>query len=359
MSSTFDNLLSPVSQDAPCGDEHIYSRQLREVFSELRKPEQPDGEDDTSYRRAADWTSVVELAESALSEQTKDIRIVCHLIEAWTKIRGFAGLRDGLELLTTFVTTCWDRCNPAIEDGDLEVRVAPLENMLDDVDRGSCFPMTIRQIPLLGQDSNACDFLAYEELRQSKEDEAAEQLERIINTTDPDVFAALVQTVDKTLEQLAALKDALVEKLGDQAPGLTFLRDAIVDCQRVLKVNRSQVQPSETETEPVADDGIASETSESIDDTSGANSVGLDETAPARGGGGLSSREAAYRQLAEVAEYLKQIEPHSPIPYLLGRAVELGKLPFPQLVKQLVREEGMLDELRREFGITEMMEDTT
>ncbi len=67
----------------------------------------------------------------------------------------------------------------------------------------------------------------------------------------------------------------------------------------------------------------------------------------------LDSRGAAYRQLTQAAEYLQQTEPHSPIPYLVHRAVKLGQLPFPKLVQQLVREEGILNEPCREFGITE------
>jgi type VI secretion system protein ImpA len=48
---------------------------------------------------------------------------------------------------------------------------------------------------------------------------------------------------------------------------------------------------------------------------------------------------------------LQQIEPHSPIPYLVKRAVRLGSLPFPLLIQQMVRDANMLGELNREFGI--------
>ncbi len=50
---------------------------------------------------------------------------------------------------------------------------------------------------------------------------------------------------------------------------------------------------------------------------------------------------------------LRELEPHSPIPYLIQRAVELGSLPFPQLINALIRDDSILTELRREFGIKE------
>src|SRR5690606_15089130 len=67
----------------------------------------------------------------------------------------------------------------------------------------------------------------------------------------------------------------------------------------------------------------------------------------------IVAREAVYGQLTRAAEMLAQLEPHSPIPYLVRRAVELGKLPFPQRVQQLIREERILTDLQREFGLNE------
>jgi hypothetical protein len=53
---------------------------------------------------------------------------------------------------------------------------------------------------------------------------------------------------------------------------------------------------------------------------------------------------------------LQQIEPHSPIPYLVKRAVELGALPFPRLIQQLIRDGNVLTELKREMGIKDDIE---
>jgi type VI secretion system protein ImpA len=70
-------------------------------------------------------------------------------------------------------------------------------------------------------------------------------------------------------------------------------------------------------------------------------------------GGPMATREEAYRQLAKVADVLEHLEPHSPIPDLLRRAIQLGRMPFRELVRELVREPTMLTEIRREFGIKE------
>ncbi|RBH56698.1 hypothetical protein C3F00_015440 [Pseudomonas sp. MWU13-2860] len=35
-----------------------------------------------------------------------------------------------------------------------------------------------------------------------------------------------------------------------------------------------------------------------------------------------ASPQAAYRQLKVISDYLKRVEPHSPVPYLINRAVD-------------------------------------
>ena len=57
--------------------------------------------------------------------------------------------------------------------------------------------------------------------------------------------------------------------------------------------------------------------------------------------------------MSEAAAKLQQIEPHSPIPYLLNCAVELGSQPFPDLMKSLILNADVLKVLNRELGIKE------
>ena len=44
-------------------------------------------------------------------------------------------------------------------------------------------------------------------------------------------------------------------------------------------------------------------------------------------------------------------EPHSPIPSHIQRACELGSLPFPQLMRALIRDQNIITEMNRELGI--------
>src|SRR5262249_23079279 len=56
----------------------------------------------------------------------------------------------------------------------------------------------------------------------------------------------------------------------------------------------------------------------------------------------IQSRNEAYRCLAEVAEFLSRTEPHSPVPYLLRRAIVWGSMELDQLLPELLSNEGAL-----------------
>lgn len=361
-SLNIDQLLEPIPGESVGGDEHAYLRQLRDSLYSLRKPENPRDETDTSYRRYADWSQIVELADIALRTQTKDLRIVCHIVEAWTQLNGFAGLSQGLSLLSQFIDRCWECCYPSIDDGDFEARSLPLENMLDDDERGICFPATVRSLQLLGNSSDPINYFDYQQLKKQPASVAESQLCEILTNTGTVQYTQLVNDVEQALENLTELKVLLDARLGDYAPGLTRLRGALVDCQRVIRIHSAELlSDTSVDNDPTFTEeaNLNAPSSESCY----ANSSSIDEPRPTRFAGQTPgehpTRDQIYRQLADSAEYLRKIEPHSPIPYLVKRAVELGQLEFPELVTRLVREDSILNELRREFGITHVDEEAT
>src|SRR6185436_1938983 len=63
--------------------------------------------------------------------------------------------------------------------------------------------------------------------------------------------------------------------------------------------------------------------------------------------GPIRSRADAYRRLAEAADYLMKTEPHSPTGYLVKRAVEWGQMNLFDVLKQIVRNDGEMEEIDR------------
>ena len=139
-------------------------------------------------------------------------------------------------------------------------------------------------------------------------------------------------------QELDALAGELNGRMGQYAPSFTGLRQAVGECRSLAQQILQRKGPDvSSEGEAVGDEAAG-------------------EAGPAAGGGSFVGRQVAsrvqvYQQLAQAAAMLQQLEPHSPIPYLIKRAVELGGLPFPELMRALISDSEVLAGMNRELGI--------
>jgi hypothetical protein len=60
------------------------------------------------------------------------------------------------------------------------------------------------------------------------------------------------------------------------------------------------------------------------------------------------NRTQAYATLALLADYLTEVEPHSPTPFLIRRAVNWGRMSLPEIIAEIIREEG---DVNRVFNV--------
>jgi type VI secretion system protein ImpA len=75
-----------------------------------------------------------------------------------------------------------------------------------------------------------------------------------------------------------------------------------------------------------------------------APSTTIAEAAPAASSA-ISGRADAYQQLQNIAAFLARIEPHSPVPSFILRAVEWGNMPFDALMTELMENNGELQKI--------------
>lgn len=334
----FETLLRPIPGDKPEGDASHFALTLAPALRELRREESQDEFTDATrpaVLKKAEWAEVARQCEASLCEKAKDLRTTCHLVEAWTRREGLAGLAKGLELLTQLVESCWDRLTPLEGDDPVESRGVPLANLLDDPDRGVCFPSLLRTLPLLGEPESALSYMAWTRLRSASSQDDLTNLISLRDNTATEVFRQQHQSAQQALASLQRLCNTLDERMGEGAPGLLNLRSALTDLAGLLADELKQL-------------GVAAPAT--VATPADADSVDISYDAPAAFD---PARDQLYALLDTTAERLRAMEPHSPVPYLIKRAVRLGRLPFPRLMEQVIREPSALSELNREFGIAE------
>jgi type VI secretion system protein ImpA len=334
-------LTGPIPGPNPAGAPVPY--ETRDRLEEMRREDNPDdfAPDDPKgpeQPKKADWAGITNLAIETLTGKSKDLLVAARLTEALVKRFQFAGLRDGLELLRRLVVDCWDRLHPSIEEGDLDVRAAPF-NWLDVADRGAKFPYTVRSVPFIFAEGARYSLVDCQSILTGKGPVPREDLDKAIKKAQEGTLRQALEDLKQAEKNLNQLIDSLndrwekANKKAD-APGMTGLQPAVKECLDLLNqivAKREPVPP------PPAANGPPEPSPPGL--------------APAPGPGVVGSRADAYRQLAQAAALLQRLEPHSPIPYLVERAVKLGALPFPEMIKALIRDANVLNELNRELGI--------
>lgn len=333
-----DALLLPISDAAPAGKP--LPDVVRMELDELRK--KPDPDDPTTAGRSPDWNRIVRVCTDALSGSSKDLIAACRLLEAVTEKEGVPGVRDGLKLLHRLIADCWDRVHPMPVDGEgFDIREGPFK-WINDVTRGAKYPYTVTEQPLVRTGTRGFSYLDWLRPDQKVEFEAAipalkpKELDRLRET-----YADLTGA----RQELQALAKTLDEKLGaDVAPDFLTpetsgnLGTALNQCIGLVEeVARRRSFPL---TESAA--------------TAGSATAAMSDTAASHAGGPVGvagTREGLYRQLEQIAAALRHLEPHSPIPYVLDRCVRLGGLPFPELMRAIIRENAALDDLDRLMGL--------
>ncbi|HYD51214.1 MAG TPA: type VI secretion system ImpA family N-terminal domain-containing protein, partial [Gemmatimonadaceae bacterium] len=121
-----ESLLAPLATPHPGGVELRYDP-LYDRIKEARREDDGLAQGDwQTERKTADWPAVVRLATDALATKSKDLQIAAWLTEAKLRREGLAGLHQGLILLRELVDRFWDHLYPEIDEGDAELRAAPL-----------------------------------------------------------------------------------------------------------------------------------------------------------------------------------------------------------------------------------------
>lgn len=329
-----DELLSPIAGANPGGVEMRYDPIFDKIKEARREDDDsPQGEWQTA-KKVGDWPLVIKLTTDALANKSKDLQLAAWLTEALLRREGFAGLRDGLDLLAGLVDQHWDHLYPEIEDGDAEVRAAPLEWLSVKLE------IPVRRVPIdraghtLLQHKDArtipTEAVAAESSEKAAAREAAiaegkitpEELDAGFASTPKTWYRGLVTDLQGSLEALKTLDELSSAKFGDAAPTFSRLHDALED---VLRTTNQQLKRKlEIDPDPV----VASET-----DGSG-TSLSDGHTSPGSvSGGGSASMSAeptspadAAARIVGAARYLRQTSPFNPASYLLLRGFRWGEL---------------------------------
>ena len=315
-----ESLLAPIPGDDPAGGP--VPLPLRETLDLARKEIDPADFDASDPARPtemkrADWPGIVERTEQTLIESSKDLMIVARLTEALVKTHGFAGLRDGFALFHRLIAECWDRLRPVIEEpDDLEARASAF-NWLDDTDRGARFPITLRQATILTGPKGPISWMEWSYARSGKGKITGDDFEQSVTAMTRDDCLTVFEDIDAAVQELQKLMELLNGRMGNLAPGMTMLRQAIFDCRTLAQ----QILDRKPAAEELAEEGSA-------EAAEGGGSAGGGGPSVSRS---MNTRADVYRRLAEAADVLENSSRTAPSPTSSAAPSRSASFPSPSL----------------------------
>jgi type VI secretion system protein ImpA len=329
-----EGLLTPIPGDNPSGENLRYV--VYDAIKEARREDDGASQGDWQTEiKKADWILVVKLASDALANRTKDLQIAAWLTEAMLHREGFAGLKAGLDLLRGLTDTFWDTLYPELEDGECELRAAPLDWVGSRLDQG------IRRVPIT---RGGLDWFKYKESRSvpseadSAENEARQQarataieegklppeeFDADFDTTPASSYENWESQIADCLTAVDQLDEATKAKFTDFVPSYSDLKKSLEEVKNtvhillVRKGGGAPARAAQPEEETPAEDYAPAAAA-----AAPARKAAPRRTATAE----PADRDDAIERVSALARYLREQDASNPAPYLMLRGLRWGEL---------------------------------
>jgi len=270
---------------------------------------------------------------------TKDLEVASWYTEALIRRYGFQGLRDGFKLIHGLISQYWDNLYPLPDEDGIETRVASLTGLNGEGAEGVLIA-PIRNVDITqGSEPAPFSFWKYQQAldiekiidEDAKSDKAAklgfsnEDVERAVSESSETFFINLRDDISESISIFKEIGTMLDEYCGiNDAPPVSNIVNILGDCAGAVNhIGKYKIPSADTEA-ATADDSAEST------DAAGTQAPASQASGPVR------SREDAFKKLIDISEFFRKTEPHSPISYILERAVKWGDMPLDDLMKELI-----------------------
>ena len=335
MNELIEKLLQPVSADQPCGPDLSYDPRFDELETLLKgKPEIEIG----SVQKPAeppDWREMrVKCAE--FLGQSKHLRVAAMLSCSLLQTGGLAGFRDGLQLIRGLVEQYWASLHPNLDPEDNNDPTQRL-NILGSLTAGR------------GSVSGWLKMVDYLYAAPVCQPKGAPPIsfDQILAAKNPAPAGEGAPPPGPDLAKLkAAIRDGAADQIVNSRQALQEALEAVQGLDQFLTstlgaggtINFENIEKSLKEMlsglEPFVPGGAAEATAGGAEVLAGnggttVGAVGIQVS------GSIRSRDDVVRTLDSLCEYYRQVEPSSPVPYLLRRAQKLASMDFVQAMQEL------------------------
>lgn len=359
-----ESLLQPISEDSPTGDDIREDRSATSPYqvikserNQARAAERQSIHDGESTEAAQHWQKITEIAPQIIKDNSKDLEVASWYAEAMIRRYGFSGLRDAFALIQGLLENFWDNLHPMPDEYGLETRVSCLSGLNGEGAEGVMIA-PIRKVYLtegenpgpysLWQYHQALDIqkAADEQTRQQKIEKLGfdlDEIDKSVAQSSEDFYVNIRDDLSSCIEIYKSVGLKLDELCGiHEAPPTRTIVEILNECLGVVNHIGKLKLPAES---VEGEDDAATE-------ASGEESAGTatnQQVAVAKGP--IANRDDAFKQLVEIADFFRKTEPHSPVSYVLQKAVKWGNMPLGDLINELIPDNSSREHFSELTGV--------
>jgi len=314
-------LLSPVSEDFPCGEDLEYDPQFLQLErAAVGQPERIMG-DAVLAAEPPQWRDISQQAEQLL-QRSKDLRVCHFLLQGALAVEGLRGLADTLSLVQQLLENHWQALHPQLDaddDNDPTLRLNALMGLASDSTLNLLRDTPLVQSRAFGSISLRAAANASGLQHFQGESLAGDQLRGALQDSDPDQLNATRQALDDARQALQGIEQYVAEQLGmAQGIDLGTLDRPLKLAQQILGAAQPQ--------DDASSDQIASVETAQVHHLPAVSRPNAD----------ISNRDDVLQSLQRILDYYARHEPSSPVPVLLNRARQLVSADFAAIVRNLI-----------------------
>ncbi len=353
-------------------------RSLRNAFNAAqssfrRLTETPESSTDDALfeENQQNWLTVNKICWQTLTETSKDVEIYCWWVMSLAfQDQAINKISSALTTLVDFVDKFWPDVHPYLPDDKLssenideqkkqraELQLRPLVQLLGESANSGLLFMPLQMMTLIADIDHTQYFSATKSNKLASLKNQAQKSFPSAQAETTSIIQALALAI-KSLEQLDVWLKNTIAPLAIPVISTTFLKAnlndnlqaikyLVADCYTSWPLDAQQGSPENkvlkavnqtenTDNNQQIQSQVIAETNSVLSANThplGSSTGAL--TAPLANGQ-LTNRDQAFQELRKIANYFAHQEPHSPISFLLEKAIRWGYMSLPELMLELV-----------------------
>ena len=366
LATNIDTLIAPINGSRHgVGEDLIFDPRIDAIVA-ARQEDDPllaQGNWVTELK-VADWDFVKNQCAELLSHTSKDMKLALWYVDALSHTDHLAGISQGLSLLQALNDEYWLTMYPPLdgEEDSMDIRAGLLSWFV------KALSDDIKQLSLSDTKTEKYNYNYYltardhdKQRQQNPDSETSNQLtlsdyNHAIKTSSETWQQVLMSNLSKVTEQWQALTDQLNDLMGMDAPVFAPVTDLLVDLTQHL---RPLIPEYSDSTSSVSAQESVADTMDSIGESAMSDSSGQAASTKNISSTSFnpsnrdhqSNRQQALKLLGQIQDYFSTNEPHSPVTFLLGRAIDWADMPLDQWLTHIIKNEDQLAILSDMIGI--------